>query len=525
MYVMGGGRVAPNPSTEVDIYNPGSNTWSVGLPFTNARRNFPTDTNGTDHIWLSGGYEPATPAADMEIFAGACPSPTPTATGSPSPSPTCTPSAFRVLIAYADTGGPPTTIQSAILAEPGVTACDLFDAASGTPTLAQLEQYNIVFAFSNNGWSDATGMGNVLADYQDSGTGTVVVGTFAYDNRGPWLLAGRWVTGGYTPFNSTANTNFSSNTATITSNCLTQGVNTLTAFYRNGVTLTSGAVAVATWTDGPPAVAYQTNNGHTGVGINAYLGQNPMDFAGDWGHLIVNAGRCYGAPPCGTPSPTPTATATATATATSTGTPSPSPSCTAGGTPGPWTQAAPVAIDHYGGFMDSDGTVAYEGGGYSFSTGDNINEFGKFNPVANTWTPLAPVPDLNNALASGVYAPNVNKLFVFGGEELTTATVVNTTRIYDVASNTWSTRVRTCLMCERSWPRATIVGTGRSIWWVVIPLETSARRSCRRGSTTRSPTPSSRRPPYRRRTASAVRALVWSTVICMWRADAMPPTP
>jgi len=38
-----------------------------------------------------------------------------------------------------------------------------------------------------------------------------------------------------------------------------------------------------------------------------------------------------------------------------------------------------------------------------------------------------------------VYAPNVNKLFVFGGEEITLATVVNTTRIYDIATNTWST--------------------------------------------------------------------------------------
>src|SRR5207249_10601064 len=110
-----------------------------------------------------------------------------------------------------------------------------------------------------------------------------------------------------------------------------------------------------------------------------------------------------------------------------------------GGTPGPWTQAAPVAVDHYGGFMDSDGTFGYEGGGYSFSVGDNINEFGKFDPVANTWTPLAPVPDLNNAEASGVYAPNVNKLFVFGGEEVTFATVVNTARIYDIATDTWST--------------------------------------------------------------------------------------
>ena len=47
MYVMGGGRVAPNPSNEVDVYDPGTNTWSVELPFVNARRNFPTDSDGT----------------------------------------------------------------------------------------------------------------------------------------------------------------------------------------------------------------------------------------------------------------------------------------------------------------------------------------------------------------------------------------------------------------------------------------------------------------------------------------------
>jgi hypothetical protein len=97
MYVMGGGRVAPNPSNEVDILDPSSNTWSVGLPFVNARRNFPTDTNGTDHIWLSGGYEPSTPAADMEIFfcpqVSPTPTPTPTATATATatPTPTATP--------------------------------------------------------------------------------------------------------------------------------------------------------------------------------------------------------------------------------------------------------------------------------------------------------------------------------------------------------------------------------------------------------------------------------------------------
>ena len=57
LYVIGGGRVAPNPSTEVDVYNPGTNTWTIDVPFGTARRNFPTDTDGTTHIWLSGGYD------------------------------------------------------------------------------------------------------------------------------------------------------------------------------------------------------------------------------------------------------------------------------------------------------------------------------------------------------------------------------------------------------------------------------------------------------------------------------------
>ena len=150
-------------------------------------------------------------------------------------------------------------------------------------------------------------------------------------------------------------------------------------------------------------------------------------------------------------SPTPTAT----------GTPSATPTCPPGGSPGPWTQAAPVGIDHYGGFIDSDGTFAYEGGGYSFAAGDTINEFGKFDPVANTWTPLAPVPDLTNGKASGVYAPNVNKLFVFGG------TIPLRARWSIPPASTTSPPTsgvpeRRCLMCAPLWLRA--ISTGRSTW-------------------------------------------------------------
>ena len=60
MLVMGGGRTAPNPSNEVDAYDPVANSWAVNSPvpaFANARRNFPTDTDGTTRIWLAGGYD------------------------------------------------------------------------------------------------------------------------------------------------------------------------------------------------------------------------------------------------------------------------------------------------------------------------------------------------------------------------------------------------------------------------------------------------------------------------------------
>ncbi|MGE5213302.1 MAG: hypothetical protein ACM3NN_06375, partial [Nitrospirota bacterium] len=95
MYVMGGGRVAPNPSNEVDIYDPAANSWTIGAPFNNPRRNFPTDTDGTTHIYLSGGYDidGLTPLASMEIFCEAAATPTPTPTPTATATATATPTA------------------------------------------------------------------------------------------------------------------------------------------------------------------------------------------------------------------------------------------------------------------------------------------------------------------------------------------------------------------------------------------------------------------------------------------------
>jgi plastocyanin len=95
MLVLGGGRTAPNPSNEVDAYNPGTNMWTVNAPvpaFVTARRNFPTDTDGTTRIWLSGGYAPTAPTDSTEVFCqgGGTPTPTPTATATATATPTAT---------------------------------------------------------------------------------------------------------------------------------------------------------------------------------------------------------------------------------------------------------------------------------------------------------------------------------------------------------------------------------------------------------------------------------------------------
>ena len=95
MYVLGGNFNAP--TNEVQIYDPVSNTWSVGAPFAIAGRNFAADTDGSNNIWKAGGYDSALAIiASMEIFncpvspCAATPTPTPSATATPTATATAT---------------------------------------------------------------------------------------------------------------------------------------------------------------------------------------------------------------------------------------------------------------------------------------------------------------------------------------------------------------------------------------------------------------------------------------------------
>ncbi|HEV7490122.1 MAG TPA: hypothetical protein VGO25_04910 [Rhodanobacteraceae bacterium] len=75
IWVLGGGRDAPNPSNEVDVYDPVADTWTIGPAFVNARRNIAADVDpATGNVYAIGGYDSTgAPSAFDEIFAACAP--------------------------------------------------------------------------------------------------------------------------------------------------------------------------------------------------------------------------------------------------------------------------------------------------------------------------------------------------------------------------------------------------------------------------------------------------------------------
>ncbi len=106
--------------------------------------------------------------------------------------------------------------------------------------------------------------------------------------------------------------------------------------------------------------------------------------------------------------------------------------------PNPWQEVALMPTDLYGPGCASDGTFVYCGGGYSFSSGNTLAVFNKYDPVADTWTPLPNMPRAA-IMPTAAYYPTTNKVYIFGGEDAVSGTNYNITRIYDIASNTWTT--------------------------------------------------------------------------------------
>jgi len=274
IWVFGGGDPFDG-ITNTQIYDPFYNTWSVG-PALNSGRSFQNGTAVRNQIVSIGGWD--TNYSNVVEVA--------------------TQPQLNVLIVYSDAGVKPTTLQFDLMAQPGIGQVDLFNGQDATPTLADLKAYDIVVPFSNSGWANAVTLGNILADFQDSG-GAVVGLDFDWNNSLNNMISGRWLTDGYSPFNSTTTSAFSTvslGTIQRAGHPLLAGVNALSVFYHLNVTATAGTVQVAAWSDGNIALAYKGR----AVGINAYLGDLAGQWSGDFAAIIANAGFLLraGSPTC-----------------------------------------------------------------------------------------------------------------------------------------------------------------------------------------------------------------------------------
>src|SRR4051812_529257 len=83
--------------------------------------------------------------------------------------------------------------------------------------------------------------------------------------------------------------------------------------------------------------------------------------------------------------------------------------------------------------VGTDGTYLYAAGGYD---GAPLSGTYRYEPATDAWTALADLP-IAIRYGRGAYAPNVGKLYVFGGTN--GVGVLDTTYVYDVASDTWTT--------------------------------------------------------------------------------------
>ncbi len=101
-----------------------------------------------------------------------------------------------VLLVAADD---PSSVVAYLSEFPDLEPIDIYYAFGSTPALSTLQEYDVVMVWSSNNYSfnNPVALGDILADYIDTG-GAVVAMSRCWDSRR--LLKGRFITEGYTPF-------------------------------------------------------------------------------------------------------------------------------------------------------------------------------------------------------------------------------------------------------------------------------------------------------------------------------------
>jgi hypothetical protein len=185
-------------------------------------------------------------------------------------------------------------IQTSLGAFPDLNVT-LWDAALGDPTGADLMAYDVVIVGNDYLWTTASmtpkAVGDALADYIDAG-GYVIDTLFTHDYAS-WQLAGRYITGDYSPFTAS-----SADMTAIpyrlgavhdSGHPILNGVSAIedsptTGISHQNVGVSAGATRLADWDDGAVFVAY---NDHV-IGVNQ-LWFHGANWSGNMPTLMHNS--------------------------------------------------------------------------------------------------------------------------------------------------------------------------------------------------------------------------------------------
>jgi hypothetical protein len=169
-------------------------------------------------------------------------------------------------------------VQSKITATGVVSGVvDVFNVATGTPTLAMLTAYDAVLVYNESAtvpFASALQLGNVLADYVDQGGGVVEAG-LSHATAGFKGMQGRFVSANYDVFNINNNQNSCGGLGHVIRSdsplmhdiaSFNGGASALC--YR--LTPKAGADVVALWSNGQALAGYRMDHNGVVVGLNMF---------------------------------------------------------------------------------------------------------------------------------------------------------------------------------------------------------------------------------------------------------------
>jgi len=195
-----------------------------------------------------------------------------------------------VLAVGSDIASSITDILASLKSDPAMGPIHFADAQSGTPPLELLQYYPVVLTWSNYMYNDPVAMGDVLADYVDSG-GKALTAMFSMGTHG-FAMEGRFMDWNYCPITGSAIDYSYADLGTYDpDHPIMQGVSGVSSFYRlDGSSLSPDSTEVARWTDGDLLVA--TKNDRSAAAIAAYLG---FSWTGDLDIVVRNSINWLGA--------------------------------------------------------------------------------------------------------------------------------------------------------------------------------------------------------------------------------------